>query len=51
MQARVLENAAYCTGFVDANEQHRERLSATICGHNYPVSGTKPEPAQGEEVE
>jgi hypothetical protein len=51
MQARVLRNAAFFTGFVDANEQHRERFSATIAGHKYPVSGSRSEPGQGEEVE
>jgi len=51
MQASVLTNAAFFTGFVDANEQHRERFSATISGHKHPVSGCKPEPGQGEEVE
>jgi len=51
MQPSVLKNVAFFTGFVDANEQHQERLSATICGHIHLVSGSKPEPRQGEEVE
>jgi hypothetical protein len=42
MQARVRKNAAFFTGFVDANEWHRERFSATIAGHKYPVSGARP---------